>query len=745
MQSKERQLEVGVPTALMIFDQAPLFRGFFDALNVSYRFSAETNRDTIEKALQKSYTDSCLPVKLLHGHVAQLLEQGVTHILIPNAIRMDHKSGEADQRYACPLVQNAPYLVNSVFDLGSKLLDPVIDFSIGDKEVIKSFTQIGKNLGFGEAESKKAALAGIETQRKFERNAVEAGKQRLAELEADPDRIGVVLLGRAYIAQDEGVNQRLTAKLLEFGVLPVPLAFLPLKSVDISDVSDRPYWNYERKLVAASKLVAKHRQLFGLFLTNFGCGPNSIIQNMVEDIMGGKPLGQIELDEHAAEAGFVTRIEAFVDTIQGYHKAGLHLSASPKEYSRYVPALIRRKGMRVFIPPMADQAYALAAAGRANGVDMQVLPLSDDRSLAMSRDLTNGKECLPFRDTLGVFLRAAKDGDLTSPSAALMAGSYGPCRLGKYALEHQRILDKEGIDLKIMTTVSNNGAYADLGLGQSFEKAAWEGMVATDELLALRRKVRPYEKIAGETQTAYRYYLNEVEKAIESKRPVRPVLCEAVRQISALKDVSLPPRPLVGINGEIYLRSNDFCNRNLESVCEASGLEVAVSPMGEWFEYVTLRNLEDAGKNKDIKRWLKGEIRKLYLEHIKRGVVNCFDETIGKKEADVTDLLRASSPILPSRNGSEAVLSLGSGMLQMKNLHFAGVISVMPHGCMPGGVVAAIAEQISRRSGKKWISLTYDGFNDAVNRERVSDLAEILKHQGFNKRKIRQEQELVLL
>ncbi len=53
-------------------------------------------------------------------------------------------------------------------------------------------------------------------------------------------------------------------------------------------------------------------------MTNFGCGPNSFILKELEDVMGGKPMGQLEIDEHAAEAGLVTRLEAFVDTIKSY-------------------------------------------------------------------------------------------------------------------------------------------------------------------------------------------------------------------------------------------------------------------------------------------------------------------------------------------------------------------------------------------------------------------------------------------
>ena len=54
----------------------------------------------------------------------------------------------------------------------------------------------------------------------------------------------------------------------------------------------------------------------------------------------------------------------------------------------------------------------------------------------------------------------------------------------------------------------------------------------------------------------------------------------------------------------------------------------------------------------------------------------------------------------------------------------------MPHGCMPGGIVAALASHISKEYGHKpWISLTYDGFPDKVNPERIADLAEQLRHK----------------
>jgi predicted nucleotide-binding protein (sugar kinase/HSP70/actin superfamily) len=556
----------------------------------------------------------------------------------------------------------------------------------------------------------------------------EAGRRLLDRLAADPEAVGVVLLARAYMAQDSGANLGVAEELAKLGVVPIPLDYLPLDDVDVRHISDRPYWHYERKLLAASRLIADDPQLFGLFLSNFGCGPNSIIENIVEDIMGGKPLGQIEIDEHAAEAGCITRLEALVDTIRNYRRSGLCNTGDPAQYARRVPVQVR-SGQTVLLAPMADHAEVIAAAAQAFGVEARVLPASDERSMALSRDVTSGKECLPFRDTLGVFLRMAADGDLTPGSRALMAGSFGPCRLGKYAQEQQKILDQAGIDLTVVTTVSNN-AYSDLGLGQGFELLAWQGLLAADRLEKLLWTVRPYERLAGEADKVYAAHLGRLTQTIRARAPVEPLMREAVAEFLDLRDPLLAQRPLIGINGEIYLRANRFCNMDLVALCEAYGLEAEVSPLAEWFSYTSLRNIEDGWANRDMGRLVRGGLRKLVMDYYERRMVTWVAAALLEREPTPRQLLAASHPYLPSRCGSEAVLSLGSGVLQMADPRYAGVVSVMPHGCMPGGIVAALAEQVSREHAKPWISLTYDGFNDQVNAERVADLAEQVRHQA---------------
>jgi predicted nucleotide-binding protein (sugar kinase/HSP70/actin superfamily) len=706
-----------------VYDYAPLLIGFLNALGARVVLSSRTSQEIMEQAVELSYTDSCFPLKLLHGHVATLND--VDYILYPCAIRLGKKEGEENQKYACPLIQASPFIIRQALNLGEKLLTPIIDFSRGDAETINSLAEVAVRMGFSRSKGKQAALAGIKAQRRFEADQLALGSKLLKQLREN-EQLGVVLFSRSYMSQDSGANLGVAEKLAQLGVVPIPLDFLPLNSVDPKQYSDRPYWLYESKFIAGAALTASDQQLYGLALTNFGCGPNSFILKMLEDIMGGKPLGQLEIDEHAAEAGIVTRLEAFVDTIRGYaQSAKQHVVQQKNIYRGTSPHINSQK--LLLIPRMAPHAEVVAAAMEAYGVRAQVLPEPDERDLLYSNQVTSGTECLPYRVTLGSFLRLYYENGANLKNAeGFMTGSYGPCRLGKYAIEQIRILKEIGFDLPIRTTVSNN-AYRDLNLGSEFERLAWKGIVAIDYLQKLLWRTRPYEKEKGLAEQLFTDYTCRIADRVRRKEKFDDLLRRASAEFKSLIDPELPRRPLVGINGEIFLRSNKFSNNNLVKVCEDAGLEVVVSPVGEWIKYTSHRNVEDAIRNRKFKKMLRSYLKKLVQEYDERSISSHFREALAIKEPTTTEILARSSQFISPRCGSEAVLSIGTGIEWMENPEFAGVISVMPHGCMPGGIVAAMAEKFSLKYQKPWISLTYDGFLETNNLARVNNFAEIIR------------------
>ncbi|MFC1873660.1 acyl-CoA dehydratase activase-related protein, partial [Chloroflexota bacterium] len=629
-----------------------------------------------------------------------------------------------NQKFACPLVQASPFIARQALDLGERLLIPTIDFSRGDAATLKSLAGVAVKMGFSPSRSKKAALSGIEAQRRFEADSKTLGKKLLKRI-YESDQLGVVLLSRSYMSQDSGANLGIAEKLAQLGVVPIPLDFLPLDSIDPKKYTDRPYWSSEGKLIAGAAIATADPCLYGLVLTNFGCGPNSFILRILEDIAGNKPMGQLEIDEHAAEAGIVTRLEAFVDTIQGHARLGKQEAQRP--YICRGTSPLSRTKKTILIPRMGPFVETMAAAMEAYGIRAVVLPEPDERSLLYGNQVTSGTECLPYRVVLGDFIRFYYENDHDSRDVeVIMAGEYGPCRFGKYVVEQMRVLKEIGFDLSIRTSMAN-GAYRDLGLGPRFERLVWKGVVAIDYLQKLLWRTRPYEKVKGRADWLFDEYLARITGDIRRKQDMADTLNHATSEFKSLIDLQLPKKPLVGINGEIYLRSNRFSNCNVVGECEEAGLEVAVSSIGEWVRYTSYATVKDALDYRKIWLLIEGYIRNVIREHDERSVARHYREMIPERETSTEEVLARSDPYLPSQCRSEALLSIGGGIEWLENPEFAGVISVMPHGCMPGGIVAAISEKLSVTYQKPCINLTYDGFLENNNRNKIGEFAELVK------------------
>jgi predicted nucleotide-binding protein (sugar kinase/HSP70/actin superfamily) len=125
----------------------------------------------------------------------------------------------------------------------------------------------------------------------------------------------VVVTGRPYNLYDERLNLRLGRNLAKIGVTALPMDFIDLTSVDLSDFPSM-YWGLGAQILRAAKFIEDHPRYFGLHITNFSCGADSFIEHFYKYIMGTKPYLILELDEHSAVAGMMTRLEAYKNVIE---------------------------------------------------------------------------------------------------------------------------------------------------------------------------------------------------------------------------------------------------------------------------------------------------------------------------------------------------------------------------------------------------------------------------------------------
>jgi len=164
--------------------------------------------------------------------------------------------------------------------------------------------------------------------------------------------------------------------------------------------------------------------------------------------------------------------------------------------------------------------------------------------------------------------------------------------------------------------------------------------------------------------------------------------------------------------------------------CEQAGLEVVVSSVGEWVKYTSYQSVREAIKYRNLKAIALGYIRKRIRDRDERLVAGHYRKMLPEREPSSEETLARSSRYISSQCNSEALLSIGTGIEWLENPEFAGVISVMPHGCMPGGIMAAMAEKLSTTYQKPCISLIYDGFPETSNRTKISEFAELIKFCG---------------
>jgi len=348
----------------------------------------------------------------------------------------------------------------------------------------------------------------------FEKRLIEYGKEILSSI---PENCRpVVLLGRPYNGTDQHLNLGLIEKLINQNVMPIPLDMLDLSPYNIFTNYRNMYWPNGQKLIAAAQLVAKNEKLHAVYISNFRCGPDSFIWHYVTEELKGKPFLHLEIDEHSADAGMITRIEAFLDSLKGAEKN------EKKEVTIFRPRpspSSPQKDRVMYFPYMHDGAYLIAAAARSCGIASEVLPKQTEEDLAMGRKFTSSKECFPMICTTGSFLRKLMEpGADPSKMSFFMPDHNGPCRFGQYN-QFQRILfDRLGFHDAELITPSNDTSYEDVAgeHGQKFRINAWKGFVVADYLHKIHRETRPYEINRGDSDILYHDSLSRLERCIEN-------------------------------------------------------------------------------------------------------------------------------------------------------------------------------------------------------------------------------------
>lgn len=717
-------ISIGIPRELLLYYQEfPFWRTFFTELGFQVVLSKHTDRALVSKSLEMLNSETCFPIEVVHGHILDLLNKNVDHVFVPFVINVKAAADNPTSNCNCPWIQTYPFMVRAALASHpgkGKLLVPALHPKFSDTVFVKDMIDFMKQqFGTDSKAVKKALQLAEEKQAGFEKALAVRGAEILNNLPEGKE--AMVILGRAYNSGDPELNLRLVEKLITLNVLPIPLDFLPLGEENIFDDFPNMYWPGGRKILAGARMVAKDDRLHAAYISNFRCGPDSFLTHFVTETMKGKPSIQIEIDEHSADAGLITRLEAFLDSIRKKgRKPHVFKSNIAKDFKQATPS----KDRVLYWPYMQDGSFIAAAAARSCGIESYALPVQTHADLELGRKYTSAKECFPMICTTGSFIKKLQEPGVDPKKISFfMPDHNGPCRFGQYNQLQKVIFDRLQMkDVKIVTP-SNDGSYSDItpGNGQKFRMNAWKGFVAFDMIRILQQQYRPYEKVKGETDRIYADSLNKIVKSVENNtKGLADVLEECGKKFKAIEVLKIPRKPVVSIVGEIFMRDNSFCSGNIVRRLEALGAETLMAPFSEWFVYTTYRYTRDSKWKGDYMGIIKSKIQEFAQNQSYKKLFNTVEELIDhEKEVSLSTMLELTAPYVHKDYDGDPVMAIGSASAHTKK-GVSGICNVLPFTCMPGTLICSISGAFRKdHNNIPWVDYAYDGQDDASIETRL--------------------------
>ena len=311
---------IGIPRALHMLQYGILWSRFWTNLGFAVILSPNTNEEISLAGIESMTSETCYPIKVFQGHVKTLMSR-TRYLFLPTIINMSTPQPE-EAGLLCPLVQGSQYMATAALNIpDAKLVSPIVYLKESVERVVSDLHRsLGKSLGLSRRQIDRAYREASELQMAFQHDLVQEGRKFSASLQ--PNDLWVAVSGRPYNLYDERLNLRLGQNLAKLGIKAIPQDFLDIASVDLSDFPNM-YWGLGAQILRTAKLVKANPGAYGIHLTNFACGADSFIEHFYRHTMGQKPYLILELDEHSAVAGAITRMEAYKNVIQNEHNQAL--------------------------------------------------------------------------------------------------------------------------------------------------------------------------------------------------------------------------------------------------------------------------------------------------------------------------------------------------------------------------------------------------------------------------------------
>lgn len=687
---------IGIPRVLNVYENFPYWFTFFSMLGFRVLISDKSSKDLFNTGLDTMPSQTvCYPAKLVHGHIANLISRGIKRIFYP-CIQMEVKEDGTDNSYNCPVVCSYPELIRlNVDSLKTENVEYICPFLPlnEQRDMETSLIALMKPFGVQEYDVRIAARKADREMNMFKRDIRLKGEETLKYLD-DTGNIGVVLSGRPYHCDNEinhGIPELIVsnglAVLTEDSIAHLGKVERPMKAVD--------QWTYHGRLYKAASYVSEHENLEMIQLNSFGCGLDAVTTEQVYDILDRheKLHTVIKIDEGSNLGAVRIRVRSLIAAIQDRKKRGMQREFTPaKPKAEFTKAM---KETHTIIAPQISpiHMHMMKEAFIAEGYKFKVLETADRSDIERGLKFINNDACFPAIMAVGQLLNYVMSPTCdTERVAVVISQTAGGCRATNYIGWLKNALERSGLGHIPVLSFNLHGLEEHEGfrINMSIVKRLVMSLLYGDLLMRMLHRVRPYEKVKGETNAVYKKWSDICAKNVynykwrQFKRDVNDI----VEEFDSIPIRENEQRPRVGIVGEILIKFQPDANNKAVEVLEAEGGEAVVPDFMDFVLYCAFDDVYRSDRMAGSKLRKMGAKVLIWFIEGKRDIMR---KAFAKSKRftpmpHIYDIAKMAESIVSLGNQSGEGWLLTGEMVELIESGVTNILCVQPFACLPNHI-----------------------------------------------------------
>lgn len=730
---------IGIPRVLNMYEDFPFWFTFFTLLGYEVVLSGKSSAQLYCKGMSTIPSDSlCYPGKLVHGHIMDLIEKGITTIFYPCIpYNMKDPLHASDNNYNCPIVASYAENIRANMDIlrqkNIKFLQPFLPIN-NKKALIKRLQEELSSLNINKKDLIEAVEKSYQELDKYKTDVRDYGEKIIKEATNKKMPI-VVLAGRPYHVDPE-INHGIPEMIQSYGIAILSEDALyhlncPEDSLDIVN-----QWSYHARLYHAASYVARHKEMTLIQFSSFGCGLDAITTGQVREILEqhGDIYTMIKLDEVSNLGAARIRIRSLMAAWK-YGFTQIDEIEPPKQRAYFSKEC--QQEHTILAPQMSPKHFDfIQHACKKSGMKIVIPPMPTQEDIDLGLRYVNNDMCYPAIVVIGQLLKALKSGEYDVNNTSIMLfQTCGACRATNYLNLMRKALQNAGLSqVPVFACVGRETD--DFKIKTEIWIDVIKATVYADLLIRLSNRTRPYEKVAGSVDVLYnkwrKIFMDEITNGNYLKFSNN--IKKAVKEFDELALDESITKPKVGIVGEILVKYHPTANNHVEKVLFDEGAEVVTPDLMDFFMYMAY---DDIIKYKMLDgKWIDKAKSEIFIK-----VLEFFRKPM-RKALRASKRFTAPYTIKEIANLTKPHVSLGNmagegwfltgEMAKLIQEGVDNIICLQPFGCLPNHITGKgmIRELMRTHDGVNIVAIDCDAGISEVNQlNRIKLMLSVAKEK----------------